>query len=113
MGMKDLSTKEGMDLELSSGQDMFLLFYSPWCPFCVEFLPAFDKLAAGSPGTFCKVSTDGVPEAEDSFNIDVVPTVLFFRGGKPFKRLDGKQGIGLAPENLAEFVWKCRSIAKI
>jgi len=107
MGTKDLNTKEAMDLELSSGQEMFLLFYSPWCPFCTRFMPVFEKLAAENPGTFRKVSTDSVPEAEDLYMIEIVPTVLFFRGGKPVKRLDGEQGVGLSKENLAEFVQSC------
>jgi thioredoxin-like negative regulator of GroEL len=108
MEIKDIKTKEVFDQELRSSGNKFILFYSAWCPFCVEFTPAFEKLAAGNPAAFCKVSTDDLPEIGDLFSIEVVPTVLFFRGGKLDKRLDGIEDKGLTPERLAEFVWLCR-----
>ena len=107
MTIKDIKTKEELGRELGSGGDRFALFYSDWCPFCMRFLPVFEKLAAGDPGAFCKISTDALPEAEDQYSIEVVPTVLFFRGGAPDKRLDGKLYKGLTSEDLAEFVRSC------
>ena len=112
MGIKDIKTKEALTRELGPGGSKFILFYSAWCPFCVMFAPAFEKLAAGSAGTFCRVSTDSLPEAEDLFSIDVVPTVLFFRDGKLDRRLDGKLGLGLTAENLAEFIRLCGGSGK-
>ena len=108
MAIKDIKTKEELGRELGSGGDRFALFYSDWCPFCMRFLPEFEKLAAGDPGAFCKISTDALPEAEAQYSIEVVPTVLFFRGGNPDKRLDGILGRGLTPESLSEFVLFCR-----
>ncbi|MDD5208457.1 MAG: thioredoxin family protein [Elusimicrobiales bacterium] len=111
MAIKEIKMKEALDQELRSGGDKFLLFYSPWDPFCVEFCPAFEKLAACSPGSFFKLSIDTVPEAACLYSVGVVPAVLFFRGGNPNKRLDALPEKGLSPESLAEFVWLCRGIA--
>ncbi|HBA62191.1 MAG TPA: hypothetical protein DCZ92_15530 [Elusimicrobia bacterium] len=111
MAIKEIKNKAEFERMLQVGGDTFLLFYSPWCPFCLEFAPAFEKLEASSPGYYCKASVEELPELEDLFSIEVVPTVLFFRGGILNKRLDGVLDAGLAPENLAEFVWRCRGIA--
>jgi thioredoxin 1 len=108
--MKEIKTREDFDKELQAGEK-FLLFYSPWCPFCSSFSPAFEK-AAGKDAAFGKVSTDDLPELEDAFSVDVVPTVLFFRGGKLSKRLDGALGRGLSAGDLEAFITLCRAEAK-
>ena len=110
MGIKEIKMKEALDQELGSGGDKFLFFYSAWDPFCVEFSPVFEKLAASSPGSFCKLSIDTVPEAAGVYSVEVVPAVLFFRGGSLIKRLDAIPEKGLSAESLAEFVWLCRGI---
>ncbi|MDO8803141.1 MAG: thioredoxin domain-containing protein [Elusimicrobiota bacterium] len=110
MGIKDIKMKEELDRELRSGGKKFLLFYSAWDSFSLEFTPAFEKLAASDPGSFCKVSTDTLPEVADVFSVGVVPTVLFFRGGQLDNRLDGMPDKGLTAESLAEFVWRCHGI---
>ena len=84
-----------------------MLFYSTWCTFCTSFLPIFAKTAAGNPAAFAKVSIDDLPGLEDSFDIEVVPTVLFFRAGGLKNRLDGVLGRGLDEEDLRAFVKSC------
>lgn len=110
MGVKDLKLREEFDQELCRDGNKFLLFYSAWDAFSIEFTPAFEKLAVKSPGCFCKVSTDNLPEVAAEFSVEVVPTVLFFRNGRLDNRLDGKPDQGLTAESLAEFVWLCRGI---
>ncbi|HNW45512.1 MAG TPA: thioredoxin family protein [Elusimicrobiales bacterium] len=108
MAIKDIKMKEGLELELRSGGDKFLLFYSAWCPYCIEFTPAFEKIAASDAGVFSKVCIDELPEVEDLFSIEVVPTVLFFRSGVVDRRLNGIEGVGLTAEGLADFIFLCR-----
>ncbi|MDA8244757.1 MAG: thioredoxin family protein [Elusimicrobia bacterium] len=100
--MKKISSKTEFDAELSAG-DRAALFYSPWCPFCSMFMPAFEKEAGRDP-RFIAVSVDDVPELEDKFSVDVVPTVIIFSGGRTAARLDGALGRGLNAAQLAEFV---------
>jgi len=110
MGIKDIKLKEELDQELRCNGNKFLLFYSAWDSFSIEFVPAFEKLAASSPCSFCKVSIDVLPEAADEFSVEAVPSVLFFRSGRLDNRLDARPDKGLTAESLAEFVWLCRGI---
>ncbi len=107
MSAKTIRDKKDFEQHLASGEGKFALFYSGYCPFCLMFLPAFEKRAAGKPGAFVKVSTDSLPELEDAFSIEVVPTVIFFKNGKPEKRLDGTLGRGLTEESLGSFIKSC------
>lgn len=110
MGIKNIKLREEFDQELRCSGNKFLLFYSAWDSFSLEFTPAFEKLAASSPGSFCKVSIDILPEVAEEFSVDAVPAVLFFRSGRLDNRLDARPDKGLTAENLAEFVWLCRGI---
>jgi thiol-disulfide isomerase/thioredoxin len=104
--MKQISDRKSFNAEIAEG-GRFALFYSGYCPFCLSFLPDFEKLAAAAPAAFLKVCTDDLPELEDLFSIEVVPTVLYFKGGKLSARLDGVLGLGLTAGQLAAFAGKC------
>jgi thioredoxin 1 len=110
--VRKIVTKKEFDLELKSGEEKFILFYSAYCPFCLMFLPNFKKIAARLPEAFLEVSTDSLPELEDAFAVKVVPTVLFFRNGKLADRLDGILGRGLTEESLGAFVKSCAAPGK-
>lgn len=99
--MKQIKYRKDFDSELAAGERL-VLFYSAWCPFCTAFMPAFERQADGGAG-YARVCTDDLPELEDLFSIEVVPTVLFFSGGKLAARLDGQLGRGLTAEGLASF----------
>ena len=105
--MKKITKRSDFDAELAAG-DKLALFYSAYCPFCQMFLPAFEKQAKAAPGTFVLVCTDDLPELEDLFAVEVVPTALFFRKAKLASRLDGALGRGLSEEGLAAFAKACR-----
>ncbi|MDP2864999.1 MAG: thioredoxin family protein, partial [Elusimicrobiota bacterium] len=111
MGIKEIKTKEALDQELGSRGNKFILFYSAWDPFSVEFAPVFEKLAGGNTESFCKVSIDTLPDAADVFSVGVVPAVLFFHNGNVDRRMDGTPDRGLSTERFAEFVWLCRGSA--
>jgi thioredoxin 1 len=91
---------------LKANDRIVALFYASWCPFCARFLPVFEKQAgAGRHFIFVK---DDDEEIAGRYAIDIYPTVIFFEGGKPAKRLDGKAGVGLNEKQLTEFVELCR-----
>ena len=105
--MKSIKLKAEFDAEIGSGQGRLVLFYSSWCPFCTSFLPVFERVAAANAGAFARVSIDDLPELEDAFAIEVVPTVLFFKDGRLSSRLDGVLGLGLNADILGAFVKAC------
>ncbi len=102
MRPRSLRTRKEFEAELAKGPRL-VLFYSSWCPFCSSFVPDFDALACGPEGCLLKVCTDDLPELEDMFAIEVVPTVIYFSSGKPKARLDGELGRGLTREKLRTF----------
>ena len=87
-------------------------FYAMWCPFCVRFLPAFEKAVAqnavpaggNQKGGLNFVMVEDVEGLEDNYGVDVVPTVLYFEKGILAKRLDGVLGVGLNESQLMKFL---------
>ncbi len=104
MNPKTIKSRKDFDAELKGPGRSLALFYSPWCPFCTAFLPAFRAQALAHGDAFLLVSTDDLPELEDAFSVEVVPTVLRFENGRLAARLDGALGRGLNSENLKSFL---------
>ena len=91
---------------LRTKDHVIALFYASWCPFCVRFLPVFQKNAEKRERYFVIVQDDQETIA-DQYSIKVYPTVLFFKNGIVSKRLDGVLGVGLDENQLAQFVHLC------
>jgi len=106
MKIKTLESREEFERAVQGPGEKLVLFYSAWCPFCSSFMPDFEKAAAAGPGVFRILCVDEVPELEDFFSVEVVPTVLSFEDGKVARRLDGELGRGLSAEKLAAFIKK-------
>jgi thiol-disulfide isomerase/thioredoxin len=83
------------------GKKAVVLVHATWCPFCRSFLPVFQKATEGAGLEVIEAVVDD--EENPIWNeqdVDVVPTVLFFEGGKVVKRLDGRAGVGLTREDI-------------
>ena len=104
MDPKAIKNRKDFDAELKGPGSRLALFYSPWCPFCTAFLPDFRAQALAHGDAFLLVSTDDLPELEDAFSVEVVPTVLRFENGRLASRLDGVLGRGLNSESLKSFL---------
>lgn len=107
MKIKKIKTRSELEQTLTGQECALVLFYSDYCPFCVSFAPAFEKAAAGAGGSFIKACVDGDGALDELFSVDVVPTVLFFSGGRLARRLDGQLGRGLSAEKLEAFASDC------
>ncbi|NLM37958.1 MAG: thioredoxin family protein [Firmicutes bacterium] len=81
------------------------LVFATWCPFCRRFLPVFEKYTAGR-ADFLFVEDDEELAAGE-YQIDTIPTVLYFEDGALAKRLDGQRGIGLRENELVAFIQDC------
>jgi len=82
------------------------LFYASWCPFCVKFLPIFQKHAEKDRQHYVIVQDDQETIA-DQYSVKVYPTVLFFENEVVSKRLDGVLGVGLDENPLVKFIQQC------
>ncbi len=78
------------------------LIYATWCPYCVSFLPVYRKYAQGRD-CYLLIEDDRWVIA-DKYDVEVVPTALYFENGKVVERLDGVLGVGLNEKQLADFI---------
>ena len=66
-------------------------FYAPWCGPCRELTPLLDKLAVGYTDKikFVKINVDESPGLAQNFQVQAIPTLIFFKDGKVSDRLTG------------------------
>lgn len=106
MAAFEVANVEAFDREvLRAPEPTVVMFWAGWCPFCRRFRPAFDATAAKSDGRFAVVRLDD--EANplwDTYRVDVVPSLAYFRGGALVARKDGTLGRGLSEPDLAAFL---------
>ena len=71
-------------------------FWAPWCGYCRRIGPAFDKIADQFRDELvvAKVNIDEEPELAKAEQIEVIPTLVLYRGGKAI-------GSIVAPESKA------------
>jgi thioredoxin len=92
----------GPDLSpiLNSNSPVIAVFYAEWCPFCISFLPEFERLKSD---TFqiaeVDISDENNPLWEE-YKIEVVPTLIAFEKGKETSRRNGRRGIGLGGKDI-------------
>jgi len=81
-------------------------FWAPWCGPCKMIAPLLDEIARENEGRFrvAKVNIDDEQALMQRFNVNAVPTLLFFSGGELKDQLRGgapKQAIIEMLNNLA------------
>ena len=87
---------------LESGEAFLVDYWAPWCVYCRRIAPAYEKIAEQYEGKLkvAKVNIDENPALADREQIEVIPTLVLYKGGKA-------QGFVVAPESKAaieEFV---------
>ena len=81
--------------ELISGDKPVLVeFWAPWCSYCRRIGPAYDKVAEREDILAVKVNIDEAPQLASREHIDVIPTLVLYRGGQAL-------GSIVAPESKA------------
>jgi len=66
-------------------------FWAPWCPPCRMIAPIIEELAKNYSGkvVFGKLNVDGNQMVASRYGIMAVPTLLFFKNGRPVDRVSG------------------------
>ncbi len=103
--MLKVYTQKDLDSELKNSKQVLALFYSAWCPYCVRFVPVFDKTVAkmGFERVIHVLLDDYDNPMWDEYDVPAVPTIILFEEGKVSKRLNGQLGSGLSLEKFR--VW--------
>lgn len=98
--METLTTSDFPDI-ITSGQPVFIDFFAPWCPPCMNLLPEFRKASTfiGGQVSFGTVDCTVNQRICNQHGIKAYPTTVFFNMSKPHKY----QGNHDAQE-LADFV---------
>jgi len=71
-------------------------FWAEWCMPCSMISPILEKLAEeyGDKFVLAKANVDQTQDIAQKYEIEAIPTVIFFRNGKPIGRF-----IGVKPES--------------
>jgi thioredoxin len=103
--MIEVDNKQDLDNQLETNEKVLALFYASWCPYCMRFVPFFNKKIVNFDfGSVIHVLLDDYDNPLwDDYSIEAVPTLIFFEKGKVSGRLDGKSGVGLSEKQLT--IW--------
>jgi thioredoxin 1 len=80
---------------LQSSQPVLVDFWAPWCGPCLRLAPTIEELAGEFSGRVRvgKMNTDDNSQTPSQYNIQGIPTVILFKGGKAVDRQ-----VGLVPK---------------
>ena len=97
---------EDLNRELNKNKTVLALFYSTWCPYCIRFLPVFNKKASNTriKDIVHVILDDYDDPIWDVYSIPAVPTIILFDNGQVCKRLDARLGRGLSEERFLEWI---------
>ncbi len=100
--MIEVYSKDDFESQLKKNQEVFALFYASWCPFCKSFLPIFKRIIT-KRNFECVVYVnldDYDNPLWDEYSVEAVPTVVLFKGGQVWRRLDSGLGDCVNEEQL-------------
>jgi thioredoxin 1 len=76
---------------LKQNENVVVDFWAEWCMPCRMIAPIVEELAKEYAGkvVFGKLNTDESPEIASRYGISAIPTLIFFKNGKPVDQIVG------------------------
>ncbi len=75
---------------LESDKPVVVDFWAAWCGPCKMLSPIVDEVSQGEKSVkFCKLNVDDNPSQAGNFQIMSIPTLIFFKDGKPVDKVVG------------------------
>lgn len=90
--MCDKITSQNFSSEvLQSDTPVLLDFFAPWCAPCRMLSAELEQISEDYAGKLrvCRVNVDDETKLVGRFNISEIPTVIFFKNGRPTDRFTG------------------------
>ena len=100
-------TEQNFDEVLVATQGLVMVdFWAEWCGPCRAIAPVLEELAEASEGrvTLMKVNVDENPRLAARFEIQSIPTIVFFKEGAIVDRV-----IGAAPKAVLQDIVNARA----
>jgi thioredoxin-related protein len=104
--MLEINNKAELDKQVNQVKHVVALFSSSRCPFCQKFAKIFDThVNSCKADLLVHVSMDDYDSPLwDEYNVDAVPTLIFFEDGAIKSRLDAGSGVGLDEKQFTDWI---------
>ena len=87
----------------NSSEPKLILFAAKWCGYCSLFLKMAKEFKPSNDAEIFLIDADDPDESLwDTYNLNLVPTLIVFQSGKQLFRKDGLSGIGLRTSDLSD-----------
>jgi thioredoxin 1 len=106
--MNTFNSRAELEEHVKQKTRALILFCASWCPFCRQFYPHYEKaiLRHKFDATICVYIDDDDNPLWDDYEIESVPTLVFFEQGKATRRLDARLGYGLSEQSFIDWLQK-------
>ena len=91
MALIHIENKEEFNKEvLNSGKPALVDFWADWCGPCKMLTPIIEEIGTEIDyGVIAKVDVDKLTDLAETYGIQNIPTIIFFKEGKEVNRLIG------------------------
>ncbi|MCX8074734.1 MAG: thioredoxin [Clostridia bacterium] len=88
--VRHIDEKEFESEVLGSKSVVLVDFYATWCPPCKLIAPVLDEISESRANfNIVKINVDENPSISMQYNVESIPTLLFFKNGKIVDKLIG------------------------
>jgi len=89
--LKDATDKDFKEEVLENDKGVLVDFYAHWCGPCMMQVPVLEELAnsRGAEYDIVRVNVDEEKKIASSYEINTIPTLMIFKGGKIKKKKVG------------------------